>query len=83
MAVTLSPADYNSWKEVRDELMQEAKAGLKAQCEAEIASAGDDTNVQAMRDSFMAKERALEHDIDHKVHNFSATLDVEYNFLSS
>jgi len=33
LAVTLSPADFQSWKEVRDELMSELKAGIKAECE--------------------------------------------------
>jgi hypothetical protein len=28
------------------------------------------------------EERAIEHEIDHQVHTFSASVDVSYNFLS-
>ena len=34
------------------------------------------------RDRFAAEERAIEHNIDHQVHQFSCALEVEYNFLS-
>jgi hypothetical protein len=47
MSVTASPADYASWEAVRNELMAEAKKGLKARVEAEVAAAkdGDDLEV--------------------------------------
>ena len=32
--------------------------------------------------SYAAKERAIEHDIDHSVHTFTAAYDMSYNFLS-
>lgn len=38
--------------------------------------------MQDLREKFAAEERQIEHSIDHTVHNFSASLDVEYNFLS-
>ena len=82
MAVTASPADFNSWDAVRAELMSEAKRGLKARVEAEIAAAGEDDDLDALRVAFNGEERDVEHAIDHEVHTFSATLEVDYNFLS-
>ena len=58
--------------------MSEAKAGLKARVEAELAAAADDDELKALRDRFSAEERALEHQIDHQVHQFSAALDVRF-----
>ena len=76
VAVSIAPADFGSWHDVRTELMSEAKAGLKARVEAELAAAADDDELKALRDRFSAEERALEHQIDHQVHQFSAALDV-------
>jgi hypothetical protein len=59
--------------------MSEAKAGLKARVEAELAAAENDDELKALRDRFSAEERSLEHQIDHQVHQFSAALDIEYN----
>jgi hypothetical protein len=81
-AVSIAPADFSSWHDVRTELMSEAKAGLKARVEAEIAAAGADDDLAAMKAAFAGEERDIEHAIDHDVHTFSATLDVSYNFLS-
>ena len=78
-SVSIAPADYSSWHEVRTELMGEAKAGLKARVEAELAAAADDNELKALRDRFAAEERAIEHQIDHEVHQFSCALEVEYN----
>lgn len=78
-SVSIAPADYSSWHEVRTELMGEAKAGLKARVEAELAAAADDNALKALRDRFAAEERAIEHQIDHEVHQFSCALEVEYN----
>ena len=80
--MTISPADYNSWHDARTELMAEAKAGLKARVEAELACTTDMDDIQKMRDGFAAEERLIEHDIDHTVHTFSTALDITYNFLS-
>tara|TARA_B110001452_G_C15157331_1_gene402611 strand:+ start:741 stop:1061 length:321 start_codon:yes stop_codon:yes gene_type:complete len=82
LAVSIAPADFGSWHDVRTELMSEAKAGLKARVEAELAAAADDDELKTLRDRFSAEERSLEHQIDHQVHSFSAALVVEYNFLS-
>lgn len=79
MSVTASPADYNSWEAVRNELMSEAKKGLKARVEAEVAAAKEDDDLDAMKVAFQGEERDLEHSIDHEVHTFSCVLDVEYN----
>ena len=56
--------------------MSEAKAGLKARVEAELAAAANDEELKSLRDRFSAEERGLEHSIDHQVHQFSAALDV-------
>ena len=47
--------------------MSEAKAGLKARVEAELAAAANDDELKALRDRFSAEERGLEHSIDHQV----------------
>ena len=82
LAVTLAPADYESWHVARTETMAEAKAGLKAKLEAELSAAADESELQGLRACFQQEERAIEHAIDHEVHTFSATLDMQYNFLS-
>ena len=67
----------------RAEMMNERKAGLKAKLEAELAAAADDDELSALRDRFSAEERALEHQVDHEVHTFSATIDIAYNVSSA
>ena len=37
--MSIAPADYASWHDVRTELMAEAKTGFKARVEAELAAA--------------------------------------------
>ena len=56
--------------------MNERKAGLKAKLEAELAATADDDELSVLRDRFSAEERALEHQVDHEVHTFSATIDI-------
>ncbi len=80
-SVSISPADFSSWHDVRTELMSEAKKGFKARVETEMAAAGD-SDLMELKAAFSQEERAIEHAIDHEVHTFSATLDVDYNFLS-
>lgn len=63
--------------------MNERKASLKAKLEAELAAAADDDELSALRDRFSAEERALEHQVDHEVHTFSATIDLAYNVSSA
>jgi hypothetical protein len=126
-SVSIAPADYSSWHDVRTELMAEAKTGFKARVEAELA-AGELQPLDAAlnlttnpipyptsrrREPFRAQgrlpagrhcrsqpssghplpphslpystttrlqeERAIEHEIDHTVHTFSASVDVSYN----
>lgn len=55
----------------------EAKNALRAELELELSAAADETAVEDLRKAFSAKERAIETTIDTKVHNFSATIDVE------
>ena len=77
-AVTIAPADYSSWHDVRQELMAEAKTGFKARIEAELAAANGES-LDELRAAFQQEERAIEHTIDHEVHTFSAMVDVSYN----
>lgn len=102
--MSIAPADYASWHDVRTELMAEAKTGFKARVEAELAAgtlaachhpvttlprptttlpipAGGE-NLDELKAAFQQEERAIEHQIDHTVHTFSASVDVSYNFLS-
>ena len=80
-AVSIAPADYSSWHDVRQELMSEAKTGFKARVEAELAAANGEC-LDELKAAFQQEERAIEHAIDHEVHTFSAMIDVSYNFLS-
>jgi len=80
--LTISPADSTSWSDVRTELIAEKKAALRAELECHLAANTDENDIQAIRRKFSAKERAIEAAVDSEVHTFSATIDVEYNFLA-
>jgi hypothetical protein len=58
--------------------MSEAKTGFKARVEAELAAAQGE-NLDELKAAFQQEERAIEHEIDHTVHTFSASVDVSYN----
>ena len=55
---------------------------MKAQLQAELAAAADDEAREAITAAFASREKALEHDIDHKPMDVHLTRDVSYNFLS-
>ena len=57
----------------------EAKRPLKAQLTAELASAADSDAQEQIRAAFSAREKAIEHDIDHKPMDVHMCLDVSYN----
>lgn len=78
VSVSLEPAEFSNWQEARSSLMAEAKSGLKARLEAELASMSDESQLEGLRDTFSKEERELEHKMDHEVHTFSAILDLEY-----
>jgi len=46
LAVSIAPADFGSWHDARTELMSEAKSGLKARVEAELAAAADEDELK-------------------------------------
>ena len=52
---------------------------MKAQLQAELASAMDDSAREEITAAFASREKALEHDIDHKPMDVHLTLDVSYN----
>ena len=80
--VTLSPADFTSWGEARAELVTEAKRPLKAQQQAELAAAASEEVEANIRAAFAAREKAIEHEIDHKPMEANIELSISYNFLS-
>ena len=74
--MTISPADATSWQEARTELLSEAKTALRSELETALSAAGSDSDIDSIKGKFTKKELTLEHDIDSKVHTFSATIDV-------
>jgi hypothetical protein len=82
-SVSIAPADFSSWSEARSALMTEAKAGLQSQVESSIATATSEEELSAIRSDFNRKERDIENQVDHTVHTFSASVDINYNFLSN
>ena len=63
--MTASPAQFSSWNEARSELMIEAKKPLKAQLAGELAVAADEKERESIKAEFDARERILEHELDH------------------
>lgn len=58
------------------------RSPLKAQLSAELAAAPDDAAREEITQAFAAREKALEHDLDHKPMDVHMTIDMSYNFLS-
>ncbi len=81
-SVSLQPAEFSSWGDARSELMVEMKRPLKAQLAAELSAAPSDDARTEITAEFASREKALEHDIDHKPMDVHLTLDLSYNFLS-
>lgn len=80
--VSITPAEFSSWADARAELLTEAKRPLKAQLEAEMATAANDAETRKIRAAFDQRERAIEHEIDHKPLEMHLSLGVSYNFLT-
>ena len=80
--VTFAPAEYASWGDARSALMVESKKPLKAQLQAELAAAPDDHSREEIQHAFASREKALEHDLDHKPMDVHMEIAVSYNFLS-
>lgn len=83
MQVHVMPAEYGSWQEARADLVMEAKKPLKAQMQSEIAAAGSEDKKSSIRDAFLQRERALEHEIDHRPMDLHMKLGVKYNVRRS
>ena len=58
------------------------RSPLKAQLQTELAEAADDEARAEITAAFAAREKALEHDLDHKPMDLHMTIDLSYNFLS-
>ena len=80
--VSIQPAEFGNWSEARAELMVEAKRPLKAQLQAELAASPNEDQSSEIKQAFAAREKALEHEIDHKPMDVHIELGVSYNFLS-
>lgn len=80
-SVSVAPAEFASWNEARSELMVEGKKPLMAQRASEIAAAPESEH-DAIRAEYAQRERALEHEIDHRPLEVHMSLGVGYNFLS-
>ena len=81
-SVSLQPAEFSNWSEARSELIVEAKRPLKAQLQAELAAAKDDNAADVIRAAYVSREKAIEHDLDHKIMDAHIELSLSYNFLS-
>ena len=55
-SMSIAPADYSNWHDVRTELMSEAKTGFKARVEAELAAA-QGANLDELKAAFQQEER--------------------------
>lgn len=55
---------------------------LKAQLAGELAVAADEEERKGIRAEFEARERVLEHEVDHTPRELAMSLSVAYNFLS-
>lgn len=78
--VSITPAEYGSWADARDDLITEEKRPLRAQMEAEISDAGGDAaKITKIRNNFASQERMLESEIDHKPLEMHLSLGISYN----
>jgi hypothetical protein len=80
--VSIQPAEFATWSDARAELMTEAKRPLKAQLNQELSMVVSEAEVKQIRDVFATREKAIEHEIDHKQLEMHMSLGVAYNFLS-
>lgn len=80
--MSIQPAEYASWSDMRSELMVEQKRPLKAQLQAELGAAPSEEAQDEIRSAFAAREKALEHELDHKPMDMHMEIAVSYNFLS-
>lgn len=64
--VSIQPAEFSTWSDARAELMTEAKRPLKAQLDQELSAAASEAEINQIRAAFQSREKAIEHEIDHK-----------------
>jgi len=81
-SVTITPAEFASWADARAELLTEAKRPFKAQFQAEMAVSPSEEHTLKLRTAFDQREKAIEHEIDHKPLEMHLSLGVSYNFLT-
>ena len=56
---------------------------MRAELETALSAASDDVSIEKLRKDFATKEAMIEHNIDSKVHTFSAQISVTYNVSSA
>lgn len=85
ISATIEPSEFGSWHAARQQLMSEEKKALKMRVGVELAAAGDrsDEEIAHMKLGYQKMERDLEHEVDHKIRDFSASINMDYNFLSA
>jgi hypothetical protein len=81
--VSIEPADATSWSEVRNSIISERKASLATELETKLSAMSDPDMIESTRTEFKAREKAIEAEVDSKVHNFSMAIDVDYNVRNS
>ena len=55
---------------------------LKAQLQAELSAAPNDEAREEITQAFAAREKALEHDLDHKPLDLHMTIDLSYKYVA-
>ena len=77
-SVSIAPAEFTSWHDARSDLILEAKKPLKAQLAAELGAAAPEEH-ESIRAEFASRERAIEHEIDHRPLDVHMSLGISYN----
>ena len=82
-SVTLSPADFSSWTEAKNELVMSAKKTAKALYQTQLGATSDAAQREELNVKWTAREAEIEHEIDYEPISVSLELAVEYNFLAA
>jgi hypothetical protein len=81
-SVSIEPSEYQSWADAHASMMSHAKTGLQNRKRSALTAAKSEDAQKLVMEAFKEEETAIEKEINEKSYSFSATLGVEYNFLS-
>lgn len=81
-AATIAPLPLQPFPAPAHAALRDTRRPLKAQLQAELGAAASDEDRESITAAFASREKALEHDLDHKPMDVHMTLDLSYNFLS-